>query len=80
MQLLTLIYLFYRYYDQLVAIQKKVPFKEDTGVHVLFVWKDSIQKGKLFRDPPKLSMFQHLVKYIHFLVEVICTYVFLVKL
>jgi len=45
----------FRYHDQLLAASRKVPFKEASGVHVTFTWKDCLQKGKFLGSTPKIS-------------------------
>lgn len=37
----------YRYYDQLVAVEAKLPFSQ-TQIIVPFKWKDAFDKGSLF--------------------------------
>ena len=45
----------YRYYDQFVAVEKKLPFTEDQ-VRVDFTWYDSFMKSSLLSSRPKLKI------------------------
>lgn len=45
---------FFRYYDQIVALESKIPAQE---LQVPFKWKDAFDKGNIFGTRMSLSMF-----------------------
>ena len=48
---------FCRYYDQLVAIENKLPLTP-TQIPIAFKWKDAFDKGSLFFGRQSLSLFR----------------------
>lgn len=44
-----------RYYDQLVAVEAKLPFTEDQ-VRISFTWYDAFAKGSMLSGKPKLNI------------------------
>lgn len=45
----------FRYYDQFVSVEAKLPFTEDQ-VRVNFTWYDAFAKGSLLSSKPKLTI------------------------
>lgn len=48
----NLIVIFFSYYDQLVALESKIPAQE---IQVPFKWKDAFDKGSIFGGKISLS-------------------------
>ena len=52
--LACMIAIFYRYYDQLVAIESKLPIAENQ-IRIDFKWKDCFEKASFFSGKRTLS-------------------------